>query len=53
MYCIVACKYKLRERDEVVNVHVFAEMYYEIQEDDFNTDVNHDDSNNLYDRTLA
>ena len=53
MYCIVACKYKLRERDEVVNVHIFAEMYYEIQEDDFNTNVNHDNSNNLYDRILA
>ena len=28
MYCIVAYKYKLRERDEVVNVHIFAEEYY-------------------------
>ena len=24
-YCFVAFKYKLRERDEVVNVHIFAE----------------------------
>ena len=28
MYTIVACRYKLRERDEVVNVHIFAEEYY-------------------------
>ena len=28
IYTIVACKYKLRERDEVVNVHIFAEEYY-------------------------
>ena len=28
MYCIIAYKYKLRERDEVVNVHIFAEEYY-------------------------
>lgn len=28
MYSVVACKYKLRERDEVVNVHIFAEEYY-------------------------
>ena len=28
MYCIVAYKYKLRERGEVVNVHIFAEEYY-------------------------
>ena len=28
VYTIVACKYKLRERDEVVNVHIFAEEYY-------------------------
>ena len=50
MYCIVACKYKLRERDEVVNVHIFAEEYYGIQEDDY-TDMNHDvhDSNDLCD----
>jgi peptide/histidine transporter 3/4 len=28
VYTIVAYKYKLRERDEVVNVHIFAEEYY-------------------------
>ena len=28
MYTIIACKYKPRERDEVVNVHIFAEEYY-------------------------
>ena len=28
IYIIVAYKYKLRERDEVVNVHIFAEEYY-------------------------
>ena len=28
VFTIVACKYKLRERDEVVNVHIFAEEYY-------------------------
>jgi hypothetical protein len=28
VYTVVACKYKLRERDEVVNVHIFAEEYY-------------------------
>ena len=28
IYTIVACKYKPRERDEVVNVHIFAEEYY-------------------------
>ena len=27
-FSVVACKYKLRERDEVVNVHIFAEEYY-------------------------
>ena len=35
MYCIVACKYKLRERDEVVNVHIFAEEYYGTRENNF------------------
>ena len=34
MFSLVVCKYKLRERDEVVNVHIFAENYYEIQGDD-------------------
>ena len=28
IFTIIACKYKLRERDEVVNVHIFAEEYY-------------------------
>jgi hypothetical protein len=28
VYTIVVCKYKPRERDEVVNVHIFAEEYY-------------------------
>lgn len=28
IFTIVAWKYKLRERDEVVNVHIFAEEYY-------------------------
>jgi peptide/histidine transporter 3/4 len=28
VFTIVACKYKFRERDEVVNVHIFAEEYY-------------------------
>ena len=38
MYCIVAYKYKLRERDEVVNVHIFAEEYYGNHKEDSNTD---------------
>ena len=38
LYCFLACKYKLRERDEVVNVHIFAEEYYGNREDDSNTD---------------
>ena len=46
MYCIVTYKYKLRERDEVVNVHIFAEKYYEIQEDD-DADTGVHDSNDL------
>ena len=28
IYTVVAYKYKLRERDEVINVHMFAEEYY-------------------------
>lgn len=28
LFTIVACKYKYRKRDEVVNVHIFAEEYY-------------------------
>jgi peptide/histidine transporter 3/4 len=28
VFTIVECKYKPRERDEVVNVHIFAEEYY-------------------------
>ena len=36
VYSIVACKYRLRERDEVVNVHIFAEEYYGTREDDSN-----------------
>ena len=38
MYCFLACKYKLRERDEVVSVHIFAEEYYGNREDDSSTD---------------
>ena len=38
MYCIVAYKYKLRERDEVVNVHIFAEEYYGNHKEDSNED---------------
>ena len=34
MFSVVACKYKLRERDEVVYVHIFAEEYYGTQRDD-------------------
>ena len=34
MYCIAACKYKLRERDEVINVHTFAEEYYGTQQEE-------------------
>jgi hypothetical protein len=30
VYTIVACKYKLRERDEVINVHIFVEEYYNL-----------------------
>ena len=39
MFSIVACKYRLRERDEVVNVHIFAEEYYgtSLREDDSNS----------------
>ena len=38
MYCILANKYKLRERDEVVNVHIFAEEYYGNHKEDSNED---------------
>ena len=41
MYTVVAYKYRLRVRDEVVNVHIFAEKYYETREDI-------DDSNSGY-----
>ena len=37
MFSIVACKYRLRERDEVVNVHIFAEECYGTREDDSNS----------------
>ena len=37
VFSIVACKYRLRERDEVVNVHIFAEEYYGTREDDSNS----------------
>ena len=43
MYCIVAYKYKLRERDEVVNVHIFAEEYYGKQEDESVSDSDNSD----------
>ena len=36
MFSVVACKYKLRERDEVVNVHIFAEEYYGTRGDSSN-----------------
>ena len=44
VFSIVACKYRLRERDEVVNVHIFAEEYYGTREDDSNSysDVDQD-----------
>ena len=42
MYCIVAYKYKLRERDEVVNVHIFAEEYYGNRGDDLDSDGEQD-----------
>ena len=44
VFSIVACKYRLRERDEVVNVHIFAEEYYGSREDDSNSysDVDQD-----------
>ena len=38
MFSVVACKYKLRERDEVVNIHIFAEEYYGTQRDDSSND---------------
>ena len=28
MFSVVSCKYRLRERDEVVSAHIFAEEYY-------------------------
>ena len=37
VFSIIACKYRLRERDEVVNVHIFAEEYYGTSEDDSNS----------------
>ena len=37
VYSIVAWKYRLRERDEVVNVYIFAEEYYGTREDDSNS----------------
>ena len=37
VFSIVACKYRLRERDEVVNVHIFAEEYYGTKENDSNS----------------
>ena len=37
VFSIVACKYRLRERDEVVNVYIFAEEYYGTREDDSNS----------------
>ena len=38
VFSIVACKYRLRERDEVVNVHIFAEEYnYGTREGDSNS----------------
>ena len=43
MYSIVAWKYKLRERDEVVNVHIFAEEYYGARDDDSNSDTDQDE----------
>ena len=44
VFSIVACKYRLRERDEVVNVHIFAEEYYGTREDNSisYSDVDHD-----------
>ena len=42
MFSIAACKYKLRERDEVVNVHIFAEEYYGTRVDDSRTDYSVD-----------
>ena len=42
VYCFLACKYKLRERDEVVNVHIFAEEYYGNREDDSSADYSED-----------
>ena len=47
MFSIVACKYKLRERDEVVNVHIFAEEYYGTRENDSNTDYSVDQDASL------
>ena len=44
VFSIVVCKYRLRERDEVVNVHIFAEEYYGTREDGSNScsDVDQD-----------
>ena len=42
MFSIVTCKYKLRERDEVVSVHIFAKEYYGTREDDSSKDYSVD-----------
>ena len=46
-YCFVAFKYNLRERDEVVNVHIFAEEYYGNREDDLDSDDDQDVSDSV------
>ena len=53
VYCIVACKYKLRERDEVVNVHIFAEEYYGNREDDLDSDDDQDVSDSMIEESIT
>ena len=43
MFSVVSCKYKLRERDEVVNVHIFAEEYYGTRGDDSSSEYSNVD----------
>ena len=53
IYCIVAYKYKLRERDEVVNVHIFAEEYYGNREEDLDSDGDQDVSDSMIEESIT
>ena len=53
MYCVVAYKYKLGERDEVVNVHIFAEEYYGNREEDLDSDGDQDISDSMIEESIT